>query len=93
MQQSNGCNSECLRSDFVSKHSDALIPPGSNGVWAKCPVCHHAILHGFQVCDKCGHALSAKEQQSVRNALKINVLRFSIVAVVVFFIAMYIVYT
>ena len=76
----------------MSNHSDALIPPESKGVWAKCPQCNHAILHGFQVCDQCGHALSAREQQSVRNTLKLNVLKFSLVAALVFFAAMYFVY-
>ena len=55
----------------------------SLGVFAECPMCHHSIQHGFQVCGHCGHTVSAEQQQALRNLLKKNVAVNFLVFVVV----------
>lgn len=52
-----------------------IAAKNSLGVFAECPHCHHAMQHGFQVCDHCGHTVSAREQQALRNQLKRHVAR------------------
>ena len=39
---------------------------GSHGIFAECPNCHHSIPHGFQVCQECGHIISASEQAAMQ---------------------------
>ncbi|MGR6874107.1 hypothetical protein ACU6U9_17775 [Pseudomonas sp. HK3] len=51
------------------------------GVCAECPNCHAVIMHGFQVCQECGHLVSAEDQQTLKDSLKNNVVSFMIVAV------------
>ncbi len=53
---------------------------GRSGVYAECPSCHSSIMHGFQICQKCGHAVSSDEQQELRNSLKNNFTIFVIIA-------------
>jgi len=46
-----------------------ISAPGSLGVYAECPYCHAAIFHGFQVCQSCGHAVSAPQQAALQRRL------------------------
>ncbi len=52
----------------------------SRGVFAECPKCHSFISHGFQVCQTCGYAVSAKEQAGLQKLLAKNILLFSALA-------------
>jgi predicted nucleic acid-binding Zn ribbon protein len=65
---------------------------GSKGVFAECPNCHASISHGFQVCQKCGHTVSAAEQQELRNSLKKNFARFAIIAFCCIAVVLYVTY-
>ena len=53
-----------------------IAAKNSLGVFAACPQCHHAINHGFQVCQSCGHTVSAEQQQALRQTLAKNFLRY-----------------
>ncbi|MDZ7928320.1 MAG: hypothetical protein U5L46_15260 [Agrobacterium sp.] len=62
---------------------------GSSGTYAECPECHHVINHGFQVCQSCGHTVSAEEQSAMQKLLIANVFRFAFVTTIVFALAFY----
>ena len=57
---------------------------GSYGLVAECPTCHSAICHGFQVCQTCGHTVSAEEQKALQLLWLGNLAKFGAVAVTAF---------
>ena len=65
---------------------------GSSGVFAECPNCHTFIMHGFQICQKCGHVVSAEQQQALRNSLKKSFASFVIIAVGCISVVLYVAY-
>lgn len=69
-----------------------ILPPRSAGVWLECAECHRAISHGFQVCQHCGHVVSAEEQQRLRTTLRNNVSRYGLIAAIVFSTLFYFAY-
>ncbi|ARN73953.1 hypothetical protein [Oceanicoccus sagamiensis] len=47
----------------------SIAAKGSYGVFAECPRCHRSIPHGFQICNHCGHGVTADQQQALRQRL------------------------
>jgi len=60
--------------------TEVSIPQQGRGVWAECSQCHRAVWHGFQVCQHCGHIVTADQQTLVRHTLKVNAWKFLAVA-------------
>ena len=67
----------------------SIAAKGSSGVFAECPHCHASIMHGFQLCSKCGRAVDAEQQQELRTTLGKN---FAIFAVTSAFCIMSVLY-
>ncbi len=57
-----------------------IAAKNSLGVFAECPHCHGSIQHGFQICQHCGHAVSAEQQQALRQTLANNFFRYALIA-------------
>ena len=57
-----------------------IAAKNSLGVFAECPQCHHGITHGFQVCQHCGHRVTAVQQQALRRTLAKNFFRYMMLA-------------
>ena len=62
---------------------------GSFGLYAECPHCHHSMRHGFQVCQECGHTVTAEEQKAMQILWLKNLGKFFIMGLVVFSAAFY----
>jgi len=62
---------------------------GSFGLYAECPHCHHSIRHGFQVCQGCGHTVTAEEQKAMQLLWLKNLAKFFTIGLALFAVAFY----
>lgn len=70
-----------------------IAAKGSAGVFAEYPKSHTSMAHGFQVCQACGHTVSAREQIGLQKLLAKNVVLFCVVSLVLFGGALLVAYT
>lgn len=62
---------------------DDIAAKGSQGSFAVCPRCQHNIAHGFQICQHCGHSVTADQQRALQKTLRNHMLRAFVVGLVI----------
>jgi len=64
---------------------------GSFGLYAECPHCHHSIRHGFQVCQECGHTVTAEQQKAMQILWLKNLAKFGLISFILFAVIFYLI--
>lgn len=62
---------------------DDIAAKGSHGSYGVCPVCQHNMAHGFQVCQHCGHSVTAAQQIALQKKLRGHLVRALVVGLLI----------